>query len=153
MPPFLKDRAPGLALASSVRYTGIVKESVRVARPPVHPVLIFDGECEFCRRWVNRWQRATCSQIKYLPLQDACVGTWFPEIPRAQLEASVHLVEPDGLVSIGAEAVFRSFRCAGKRNWPLRLYNDLPPFAWLAEHAYRFVARHRGTFSALARRL
>src|SRR5437773_2587310 len=39
----------------------------RVANPPAKPLLIFDGECGFCRRWIERWQAKTGDRIDYRP--------------------------------------------------------------------------------------
>ena len=128
-----------------------MKLLVRVASPPVQPVMIFDGECGFCRRWVRHWRRVSGDRIEYLAFQDVRVSERFPEIPRASLEQAVHLVEPDGRVSSGAEAVFRLFRCVGVRHWPLRLYAASPLFARATEWAYRVVARHRAAISAITR--
>jgi predicted DCC family thiol-disulfide oxidoreductase YuxK len=124
---------------------------VRAGSPPVQPVLIFDGECGFCRRWVRHWRRISGGRIEYLAFQDVRVAERFPEIPRASIEQAVHLVEPDGRVSSGAEAVFRLVHGAGGRRGPLRLYEASPLFARATEWAYRVVARHRAAISAITR--
>jgi predicted DCC family thiol-disulfide oxidoreductase YuxK len=55
----------------------------------------------------------------------------------------VHLIEPNGRVTEGAEAVFRSLaRVPGQGGW-IWLYDRLPPFAWLSEALYRWVASNR----------
>ncbi|MEI6085847.1 MAG: lipase maturation factor family protein, partial [Verrucomicrobiota bacterium] len=112
---------------------------IRVANPPVKPLLIFDGNCNFCRRWIARWQRRTGDRIDYLPAQE--LGERFPEIPRSDFTQSVQLIEPDGNVYSGAEAVFRSLDRQG-------LYR-LPGVAPVSEWAYRLVAGNRRVFSAL----
>jgi len=47
-------------------------------------VLIFDGDCTFCRSWVARWQQATGDRVEYAPSQD--VAERFPEIPRERFK-------------------------------------------------------------------
>lgn len=121
--------------------------ATRVERPPQKPLLIFDGDCTFCRKWIARWRQTTGERVDYLELQDNAVVERFPELPREQLELSVHLIEPDGRVTRGAEAVFRSL--ASARPWPLRLYETSPGFARASELAYGIVARHRTPFSLL----
>jgi len=128
-----------------------VAKLVNVARPPQRPLMIYDGDCGFCRFWVKRWQRSTGSQVAYLPLQDPSIATQFPELPTAALETAVHLIEPDGKVFSGAEAVFRSLAANPSKQWPLRLYRKIPGAALLAEWGYRLVARHRRASSALTR--
>jgi lipase maturation factor 1 len=114
---------------------------IRVAQPPAKPLLVFDGDCGFCRRWIERWQQRTGDKIEYLPFQDPLIREQFPEIRGDQFEKSVQLIEPDGAVYSGAEAVFRSL---GRQS----LY-ALPGVAPVSEWAYRLVARHRQVFSKL----
>ncbi len=122
-----------------------------VARPPPKPVLIFDGDCTFCRRWIARWKQSTQDQVDYVPLQSDRVAAEFPELSRSDLETAVHLVEPDGRVCRGAEAVFRSLATAHPRlPW---IYRRLPGVAPLTELAYGIVARNRTFFSILTRLL
>src|SRR5262245_3868738 len=68
-----------------------VKSALRVASPPAKPVMIFDGECNFCRVWIQRWQQTTGERVDYMRLQDESVAARFPELGREQLEQSVHL--------------------------------------------------------------
>src|SRR6266436_8415467 len=82
---------------------------LRVSNPPTKPVLIWDGECHFCRRWIERWREITADAVDYETSQN--VAERFPEIPQEQFQRSVVLIEPDGAVFTGAEAVFRSLRC------------------------------------------
>jgi predicted DCC family thiol-disulfide oxidoreductase YuxK len=123
----------------------------RVAAPPAKPVLVFDGECAFCRRWVARWQRATGERVEYIPYQDARVADRFPDLPRERFERAVQWIEPDGAVYEAAEAVFRCLAILPASRWMLALYRHLPGFAPVSEWSYGFVARHRGIFSTLTR--
>ena len=129
--------------------TGPLKPVTRVARPPEKPLLIFDGDCAFCRRWIARWKQTTGERVDYAPLQSDDIAARFPELPREQLEFAVHLILPDGRVARAAEAVFRSLAVA--RRWPLWLYENVPGFASLTEVAYRIVAANRGFFSRVTR--
>jgi lipase maturation factor 1 len=122
---------------------------MQVASPPAKPLLIFDGDCNFCRCWIRRWQCMTRDCVEYLPLQDERVCAEFPELSREQLERSVHLIEPNGHVYRGAEAVFRSQTCV--RRWPLWFYEKIPGVAAVSEAAYVIVAANRGFFSLLTR--
>lgn len=83
--------------------------------------MIFDGECGFCRRWVERWKRATGSAVDYVASQDVSVAERFPEIEQAWFDQAVALVERDGRVYQGPESVFRSIATQGKNRWFLVL--------------------------------
>jgi lipase maturation factor 1 len=120
-----------------------------VARPVSKPLMIFDGDCNFCRRWISRWQESTGDCVDYIPLQAPRVGEEFPELSREGLEAAVHLIEPSGAVWRGADAVFRALAC--RRRWPLWMYQNVPGAAWFCDRAYRLVARHRAFFSFFTR--
>ena len=116
--------------------------------PPVKPVLVFDGECGFCRYWVTWWRYRTGQALDYQPFQDPSIAGRFPEISRDRFARAVHLIEPDGEVSDGALAVFRTLAISGSR-LPLWLYHRMPGGAAVAERAYRLVADHRPFFSRL----
>jgi predicted DCC family thiol-disulfide oxidoreductase YuxK/uncharacterized membrane protein YphA (DoxX/SURF4 family) len=128
-----------------------VPEANRVQSPPPKPLLVFDGDCHFCRRWVSRWQRATLDAVDYLPYQDPSIPARFPELPQSDLEQSIHLILPDGAVSRGAEAVFRSLAEGPRHRWMIKLYHKFEPFAEMSETFYEEVALHRSFFSKLDR--
>ena len=122
-----------------------------VASPPSKPLLIYDGDCGFCRFWIRRWKQMSGEKVDYLPAQDARVLAEFPEIPPERFAVSVQLVDTDGSVFSGAEAVLRALACGTGRRWPLRAYLSVPLFARCAERSYRLVADHRAFFFRLTR--
>ncbi|MGO9243713.1 MAG: thiol-disulfide oxidoreductase DCC family protein, partial [Verrucomicrobiia bacterium] len=85
---------------------------IRIASPPSKPVLVFDGDCNFCRRWISRWREATGERIEYVPFQHPSVAERFPELSREQCEQSVQLIDTDGAIYSAAEAVFRTLAYA-----------------------------------------
>ncbi|HEX7517254.1 MAG TPA: lipase maturation factor family protein [Chthoniobacterales bacterium] len=123
--------------------------SVRDAPPK--PLLIFDGDCHFCRRWIERWRDLTADAVEYAPFQEAAER--FPEIPREAFERAVQFIEIDGTVFSAAEAVFRSLGHKRGRKWMIWCYEHLPGFATITEAAYRVIARHRRTASFFTRLL
>jgi lipase maturation factor 1 len=128
-----------------------VRLPVHIANPPPKPLLIFDGDCRFCGVWVRRWQHITGDRVEYLPFQDPSIPQRCPEVPVERFETAVHLVEPNGLVYSGAEAVFRTLSWSEDGSLLLDWYLTWPGFAKWTETAYRFVANHRTLFSALTR--
>lgn len=126
-------------------------KTIHVTTPPAKPLMVFDGDCNFCTLWIRRWQRKTGDDVDYLPSQDANIATRFPEIPRERFESSVQLIDPDGAVYSGAEAVFRGLAKNPRRTTLLGLYQTYPSFAHATEWAYRLVAGHRTFFSRLTR--
>lgn len=122
-----------------------------VRNPPPKPLLIFDGNCHFCRRWIERWCELTLGAVEYAPSQE--VAGRFPEISPEAFDRSVQFVETDGTVYSGAEAVFRSLGQKRSRQWMTWCYERVPGFAAIIETAYRIVARNRRTASFFTRLL
>ena len=67
------------------------------------PLLVFDGECPFCRAWVDYWKRLTGDRIDYAPYQE--VGARFPGISPEQFATAAKLILPNREVRSGAHAV------------------------------------------------
>lgn len=130
-----------------------MKAAYKVASPPPKPLLVFDGDCNFCAIWIRRWRHITGDRLDYLPFQDSSVSTRFPEVPREQFESSVQLLESNGEVYSGAEAAFRALAHNPREQWLLEWYTHSAVFARTSERVYRFVARHRPFFSVLTRLL
>ena len=113
----------------------------QVAAPPSKPLLVYDGDCGFCKLWIARWREITAGGIDYASLQE--MAARFPEVPRAAFEHAVKLIEPDGRVFSSAEAVFRSLG-EGRRFAPAEWsYAHVPSFAAITEALYAFIAGHR----------
>lgn len=108
-------------------------------------VVIFDGGCGMCQRWVarlRRWDRE--GVLAFVPYQDPSVPQRFPWIPGPALAESVQVVAPDGSTWEGAGAAERLARLLpGGR--PLALLFRLPLVRRMADAVYRRVAarRHR----------
>jgi predicted DCC family thiol-disulfide oxidoreductase YuxK len=124
---------------------------IRVANPPSKPLIIWDGECHFCRRWIERWREITRDAVDYATSQESAER--FPEIPREQFERSVIYIETDGSVFSGAEAVFRSLRCRSSNKWLAWSYEHVPGFGTVSESLYRIIASNRRLASAITRLL
>src|SRR5208282_5184391 len=105
------------------------------------PVLVFDGDCAFCRAWVEYWQRLTGERVLYTPYQE--IDSRVPSLPQKDFASAVTLFLPSGEVRSGAHAVFSLLALVPGKSWMLWLYTHIPGFAWIAEMVYRVVARHR----------
>ena len=45
---------------------------------PARPVLIYDGDCGFCKYWARYWERLTGTAVRYTPYQH--VATDYPQM-------------------------------------------------------------------------
>src|SRR6266516_2479721 len=122
---------------------------LRVSNPPPIPLMIWDGECDFCRLWIERWRELTVSKVDYAAYQDSAGR--FPEIPIDHFQRSMVLIEPNGEVFFAAEAVYRSLRYRSSRKSLAWSYDHVPGFAGISETAYKFIARHRSLGSTFTR--
>ncbi len=113
------------------------------------PVMIYDGDCAFCRRWIRRWQRLTGDAVEYMPYQEALDR--FPQVSRESAVVAVQLVLPGGEVLSGAAAVCRTLRDVHGWGWADRAYGKVPGFGPIAEMLYRLVARNRTVAGRITR--
>jgi predicted DCC family thiol-disulfide oxidoreductase YuxK len=113
--------------------------------------MIWDGECHFCKRWIERWREITAGKVDYVTYQQAAAQ--FPEIPVEQFNHAVAFIEPDGETFFAAEAVYRSLRYRPSQKWLAWSYEHVPGFAAISETAYKFFARHRTLGSTVTRLL
>ena len=114
---------------------------ITVAHRPPRPLIVFDGQCGFCRQWVDRWRGMGGDRVDYRPFQEAAAD--YPEIGVDGFKARVWLIEPDGTARGGAGAVFRLDEVLGLRTWPRWLHAHVPGVAWSCEAGYNLVAKHR----------
>src|SRR5229473_6560679 len=128
-----------------------MKIPLHVSNLPPKPLIIWDGDCHFCRRWIERWREITRDAVDYATSQESAER--FPEIPREQFERSVIYIETDGSVFFGAEAVFRSLRCRSSKKWLAWSYDHVPGFAAVSESLYKITASNRRFTSAITRLL
>ncbi len=112
---------------------------VLAAPPNDGGLLLWDGDCGFCRRMVE-WLRAfSLRPVAMRPYQE------IPRIPPEVLpwvDRQMHWVRADGSICGGSQALIETLE-AGYHNLIAGALESPPlrPFTWLA---YRLVAGHRG---------
>lgn len=110
------------------------------------PVLLYDGNCAFCRRWIERirrWDRR--NQIELLPAAERHSHPGLPALSDAELDAAMHLVLPDGRVYSGGRAVPHLLRRLPGGGIP-RLVFYIPGVPLVTSLGYNWVARRRHRF-------
>jgi len=112
---------------------------ITVGLPP-RPLAVFDGQCGFCRFWVERWRGRLAGKVDFESFQQ--VAERFPEMSVDDFRQAFQLIEPDGAVSAGADGIYRLLTHAG-RCVPLWIHRHVPGAAAISEAGYRFVADHR----------
>jgi predicted DCC family thiol-disulfide oxidoreductase YuxK len=121
--------------------------------PEQHPaadVVIYDGNCQFCTRQVQRLHRWDGSgRLAFLSLHDPSVSHFAPGITHEQLMEQMYVVSQSGRIRGGA-AAFRYLTRRLPWLWPLapllHFPFSLPVWRWL----YAQVAQRRYRLSSSA---
>ena len=105
-------------------------------------LVIYDGGCGFCKKWIARWRRITGDSVEYR--SSAEIGALFPEIPASEFDRAVQLIRLDGSRCSGAEAVLEITAPHNRAVHLLWLaYQRNTTIRSALEATYRFVAAHR----------
>jgi predicted DCC family thiol-disulfide oxidoreductase YuxK len=112
------------------------------------PVLFYDGDCRFCRasaRMVAALDRK--NSLAILPFDDPLAESLLASVPASVRGGSMHIVQPDGWVISGGDALIELSRVlpGGEILASAAWRNDF--LRHIFAGGYRFVADHRGQFS------
>jgi predicted DCC family thiol-disulfide oxidoreductase YuxK len=112
-------------------------------RAPEKLLLLYDGECNLCLATVEKLRRIrTQAKLTMLPLQEADPVLLPKGIQREDLLEELHVVDGEGRLYKGAEAVIRIMRTVPGLAWLAGLYR-VPGMKGPAQSVYRFIAKHR----------
>ncbi len=106
------------------------------------PVLVYDGFCGFCRRWVDRLERWGLRGVDLVPSQHRQERSDLPVISDDQVDREMVMVLPDGRVLGGGDAMSALWRLVPRLRvvaWLL----GLPGISRLRDLGYRWVAARR----------
>ncbi|XXF75288.1 DUF393 domain-containing protein [Myxococcaceae bacterium GXIMD 01537] len=114
----------------------------RVTTAPGHDVILYDGHCRLCQAGARRFQALLGmhgTELRSFREEGALAA--FPGVEFARCEEAMQLVQADGRVLEGAEAVVRAL---GRRWWgKALLVYYVPGLRQLVDAVYRAVARYR----------
>lgn len=115
----------------------------RSGHAPERALVLYDGECRFCRAQMNNLLRlARPNALEPLSFQDEGVLERFEGITWEECMEAMHLITPDGRVYRGMEAAARAVttrRILGAFAW---LYY-VPLLRQLLDAFYRWIAKRR----------
>lgn len=106
------------------------------------PVLVYDGACRFCVAQAQRLARIAGGRVRLESFRDAGVLERHPELTREACARAAQLIEPDGRVRSGAEAVVHAVALRAGLT-PLKWLYHLPVVQQLLDLGYGLVARNR----------
>jgi predicted DCC family thiol-disulfide oxidoreductase YuxK len=105
------------------------------------PLLIYDGDCDFCTYCVDYARAATGDSVDYQPFQ--AVQHQFPAISETEFQGAIQLVHSDGQVTSGARAAFEVLALGDFNRFWIACYRRVPQFGKISERIYTFVAANR----------
>lgn len=104
--------------------------------------VLFDGDCQFCRRWVNRMEPILAQRgFIFLPLQTPWVRAFF-HFPEDQLLGEMRVLLRNGETHGGADAIVALAKYVWW-GWPLVALAQVPGVRRALRAAYRRVAARR----------
>ena len=116
------------------------------ALPAERHVLLWDGDCAFCARWVG-WVLRRSHGLPLSAMPYALAGDWLPPRLAALASEQALLRLADGRYLSGGDILPALLRLWGRPRLAALL--AAAPLRWCARGGYRFVARHRRAFARL----
>ena len=110
---------------------------------PQADVVIFDGNCVFCRRQVNRlahWDGGR--RLAFISLHDPSIAKRYPGLSHDEMMRQMYVITRDGR-RYGGAAAFRYLTRRLPRLWPLAPLMHVPFSLPVWQWAYRQVAKRR----------
>lgn len=109
---------------------------------PEPPFFLFDGDCGFCRAWVNWLERRLPPDTCFVPFQHVDDLGAYGLTPDDVVTAS-YWISSDGTPHGGARSFAHALR-TGTLPWSaLGIVLDLPLVGTIADRLYPVIARHR----------
>ncbi|MBI1373506.1 MAG: DUF393 domain-containing protein [Phycisphaera sp.] len=110
---------------------------------PARPVIVFDGDCPFCRQQIAKIRRMDRHDVfEYVPRQAEGLEQRFPKLAEGDFNTGMRLVHVDGTIDIGADAVYGIARRVGWWRWFAWLYR-VPVLKQICRAGYAWIARNR----------
>lgn len=107
------------------------------------PVLVYDGQCNFCKRQIARIRTMDRrDQFEYAPRDTPGLTDRFPKLAQEEFNTGMRLVMPDGQIFIGADAVYQIARRLPRVSLIAWLYR-VPGLHALARAIYARIAARR----------
>ena len=113
---------------------------------PAADVMIYDGNCNFCRKNVTRIHRLDGQgRIAFVSLHDPFVTKNYPDLTHQMLMTQMYLVDRQGRRHAGPESLKYLSRKLPKL-WPLAVILHIPFSMPVWQAIYRWIAKRRYLF-------
>jgi len=114
-------------------------------------IVVFDGDCAFCRGQAARIERwDTRRRFELIPRQRPGLTDRFPQLAEGDFNTGMRLLMPDGRIHVGADAAFEIGRRLPYWRRIAWLYR-VPGLHLAARAAYAWIAAHRQSLGRTCR--
>lgn len=112
------------------------------------PVLMYDGECAFCRKWMRWFQAHDASgNMEYLARQSPDREARYPQLNDAKYQGALQLILPNGEIRSGEMATATALQFITGIHWHLLgKFITLPGIRFCAHIGYKIIAKNRHRF-------
>lgn len=104
-------------------------------------VVLYDGACNFCEKWVKYMRQLTGNAVTFIPYQEGC--KFFPQVTETECVKAVKVIDENHQVYSGMEAVYWLLYQSGKKKWLYKWYSKNKYFRKLSEVIYVWVSKCR----------
>ncbi|MAP79974.1 MAG: thiol-disulfide oxidoreductase [Aequorivita sp.] len=127
-------------------------EIEKTAYPPSKkPMMIWDGDCGFCKYWIIRYKSKTEDRVSYKTYQEA--AGYFKDIPLKEFQKASRFIDLNGTVYSGPNSIYKTFTYYIQTPSPQwhNLYNASQLFRFISNSGYNFIAKNRSFMFKLTR--
>ena len=119
------------------------------ATKPTKPVIIYDGECNFCLSGIRRIQnKDQAGQFTYTPKQTPDLYVLYPQLEDIESKEGMRFIDSNGKVYRGADTIYQIYRRLGRYRYFTWLYL-VPVIRTLLKGAYLIISKNRSRLSKL----
>ena len=120
-----------------------MKTDMMTKASPRRSIIVFDGDCSFCGRWVARIARMDRSgTFEFVARQTDGLTKRFPRLVEGDFNTGMRLITPDDAIHVGADAAYQIMRRLRYWRRIAWLYH-VPGIHWITRAVYAWIAAHR----------
>lgn len=110
--------------------------------PQKKPLLIWDGQCGFCKYWLLYLKAHIGDRLDYEPFQE--IHKNYDDISLKEFKKASRLIDVDGKVYSGPDSLYKSLAFFKKPNhWIHKAYRNNFFFRRLSDKGYDWVSKNR----------
>lgn len=118
------------------------KKIKKTSYPPQgRPILVWDGNCGFCKYWVTRWRGLTKEKVVYKTFQEAAQD--FPDIPLKEFKKASRFIDTDGRIYSGPDSAYKSYSTGNMSPYLHKWYHQNGVFTKVSDTGYHYITKNR----------